>query len=94
MKQATCAPQCGSIWLKWSPAFIRAKSTASTNSLTEPDDDATRLIRPTVPQATQGVLSLLIIETLPLLRQHIRRLRQKASASHFCLYHGQPARRP
>lgn len=29
MKQATCAPPCGSIWLKWSPAFIRAKSTVS-----------------------------------------------------------------
>lgn len=30
-KRATCAPPYGSIWLKWSPAFIRAKNTAFTN---------------------------------------------------------------
>lgn len=28
-KRATSARLCGSIWLKWSPAFIRAKNTVS-----------------------------------------------------------------
>ncbi len=30
-RRATCAPPYGSIWQKWSPAFIRAKNTAFTN---------------------------------------------------------------
>ncbi len=30
-RRATCAPPYGSIWLKWSPALIRAKNTAFTN---------------------------------------------------------------
>lgn len=29
LKRATSARLCGSIWLKWSPAFIRAKNTVS-----------------------------------------------------------------
>src|SRR5690606_23969464 len=84
-----CAPPCGSILPRLSPASIRAKNTASINGVlvgrikrpASPSGkmpDGATLIRPTNhgPSGNLRSLVVLIIETLPLLRQHIRRLRQ------------------